>query len=139
MQLEAQGYNIIVNHINLTNNKLPAGNFNLKPVIQRKVGKLDNYENGYAIELIVKIENTKDTAFPINLDASITGIFLFDKGTEEERIEYMNYEGVRVVFPYLRTLVANVTASSLMPSVMLPLISPSDFKADNVMQMKNPK
>jgi len=138
MQLEAQGYNIIVNHINLTNNKLPAGNFTLKPVIQRKVGRLDNQENGYAIELSVTIENTEETAFPINLDASITGIFLFNQGTEEERIEYLNYEGVRIVFPYLRTLVANVTASSLMPSVMLPLISPSDFKQDNVMQMKKP-
>lgn len=119
---------IITNEISLSNHNLLDGQFHVKPYITKKTGKIVNKDNQYGLEMQVVFKDEPENKFPIDLKVRITGIFEIEGGSIEEINDFLNLQGVQMVFPYLRTMVSNVTASALMPPIMLPIINPLDFK-----------
>lgn len=119
---------IKTNEINLTNNNLPDGNFQVKPYITRRFGKVQEKEDEYSVEMQVVFKDEQDNRFPINLTVRITGLFEIEGADTQEINNFLKIQGVQLVFPYLRSMVSNITSSALFPSIMLPIINPLDFK-----------
>ena len=119
---------VVTNEINLTNNNLPEGGFQVKPYITRKYGKVMDKENLYGVEMQAVFKDEPENRFPINLTVRITGLFEIEGDDTEEINNFLKIQGVQMVFPYLRAMVSNITSSALIPPIMLPIINPYQFK-----------
>lgn len=109
---------IITNEVRLKNNSLPLGKFAIAPKFTRKIGRLKDAR--FFLELSVEISSTEEKKTPIDLYISITGIFDLTLFPEEERDGYIKEEALRILFPYLRTMVTNLTAGAFLPPLVLP-------------------
>lgn len=127
MQSTIKKMTITTNEISLTNNNLSEGNFQVKPYITRKYGKVKEKENIYGVEMQVVFKDEPENRFPINLTVRITGLFEIEGDNIEEINNFLKIQGVQMVFPYLRAMVSSITSSALMPPIMLPIINPYDF------------
>ena len=116
---KAAPFRIITNEARLKNNNLPMGKFAIAPKFTRKIGRLNG--NNFFLELNVEISSTEEKKTPIDLFISITGIFDLSMFPENERDAYIKEEALRILFPYLRTMVTNMTATALMPPLLLPV------------------
>ena len=118
----------IVNEASIKNNNLPVGEFKLNPKIQKKIGKANSPENTYIVEVRVEIRNTPENPFPIDLVASLSGIFNIEGDNMDEINNFLQLQGFQMVFPHLRSLVANMTANAMMPPIFLPIIFANQFE-----------
>lgn len=107
------------NEISVKNNNVQGQNFNLSPKILRRTGTLD--ENHAFTEVRVEIHNTEENPFPMDIDASMTGIFEIEGAGEDELREFLEVEAVGLILPHLRGLIASTTAAALVAPVMLPI------------------
>lgn len=128
METKINSITFVVNEASIKNNNLPVGNFNLNPQIQKKIGKANSSENAYIVEVRAEIHNTPDNPFPIDLVASLSGIFNIEGDNEEEINNFLQIQGFQIVFPYLRSLVANMTANAMMPPIFLPIVFANQFE-----------
>ena len=119
---------IETSEISLKNHYLPYGNYQLKPYLTRKYGKIEGQENRYCLELQAVFKDEPNNPFPIDLTIRIKGIFEIEGDDEEEINTFLKMQGMQMVFPYLRTMVSSITASALMPPIMLPIIDLREFK-----------
>lgn len=119
---------IITNEISLTSNNLPNGNFQVKPYITRRFGKIQEKGNEYGVEMQVVFKDEPENRFPINLTIRITGLFEIEGDDVKEINNFLKIQGVQIIFPYLRSMVSNITSSALLPPIILPIINPYDFK-----------
>ncbi len=128
METEFNSFTLIVNEASIKNNNLPAGEFKLNPQIEKRIGKVNSSENAYAVEVRVEIYNTSENPFPVDLVASVSGIFnIFGDNTEEIN-NFLQIQGFQMVFPYLRSLVSNMTANAMMPPIFLPIVFANQFE-----------
>ena len=128
MEAKIKNMSIVTNEIHFSTNNLPLGSYQMVPNIKRRVGRLSTDSNKYGVELMVDIKDTPEQRFPLNLFVKITGIFEIDGENEEEINEFLKLQGVQMVYPYLRSLVSNITSSSLLQPIILPIINVLDFK-----------
>lgn len=119
---------LMVNEASIKNNNLPVGEFKLNPQIQKKIGKANSPGNAYVVEIRVEILNTPENPFPIDLVASLSGIFNIEGDNVEEINNFLQLQGFQMVFPYLRSLVANMTANAMMPPIFLPIVYANQFE-----------
>ena len=119
---------LMVNEASIKNNNLPVGEFKLNPQIQKKIGKANSPGNAYVVEVRVEILNTPENPFPIDLVASLSGIFNIEGDNVEEINNFLQLQGFQMVFPYLRSLVANMTANAMMPPIFLPIVYANQFE-----------
>lgn len=117
-----------VNEASIINNNLPVGEFKLNPHIQRKIRKVGDEGNTYIIDVSAEIRNTPENPFPIDLIASLSGIFNIEGDDIEEINNFLQTQGFQIVFPYLHSLVANMTASAMMPPIFLPIVFANQFE-----------
>ncbi|VEU82934.1 protein-export chaperone SecB [Acholeplasma hippikon] len=116
---------IKTNKVTIVNNNL-NGNFQLFPVFTKQIVKLE--DSVYEITLNFSVEHSIEKPFPLNMQASMSGIFSFEKGTPESEMEnFMNLPAIQIVFPHLRSLVSSVTASCYVQPLLLPLVDPRLF------------
>jgi len=121
---------LITDKIEYQNNNLARGEFKLKPLLSREIKKMT--EHVYFTRLNIKIETTMENPFPINLTISLRGVFEFDNVFNENEItEFLKKEAVEILYPYLRTLVTNVTTMALLPPIVLPIVDVSKLFPDN--------
>lgn len=118
----------MVNEASIKNNNLPVGEFKLNPQIQKKIGKANSPGNAYVVEIRVEILNTPENPFPIDLVASLSGIFNIEGDNVEDINNFLQLQGFQMVFPYLRSLVANMTANAMMPPIFLPIVYANQFE-----------
>lgn len=111
---------LIVNEVSIKNNRLQDGEFTINPVFSRKIQMLLDHIG--AMELTVKIENSADTPFPVDIWVSVTGIFNLSQLPPEQHEKFLKITAVQIVFPYIRTIVSNMTVNALMPPIVLPVI-----------------
>ena len=116
------------NEASIKNNNLPVGEFKLNPQIQKKIGKANSPGNAYVVEIRVEILNTPENPFPIDLVASLSGIFNIEGDNVEDINNFLQLQGFQMVFPYLRSLVANMTANAMMPPIFLPIVYANQFE-----------
>lgn len=113
-------FQIVTNEISIKNNDMPAGDYKVNPQISRNTGKLG--EERYYTELMFSLTNTEDNPFPIDLKVRMTGTFNL-RNIDKEQIEnFLKIQGVQILFPYVRTMVSNITSSAMMPPIILPVV-----------------
>lgn len=103
------------------------GNFQLKPIYSKQIEKIDDIT--YSLTLNFSVENTEKEPFPIDINVSLMGIFVFSNDSIEDDIEnFMQLPAAQVLFPHLRSLISSVTSSSYLQPLLLPLIDVRVFK-----------
>ena len=125
---------LITNEISIKNNNLAAGQFSVSPTFTRKMGKTS--DNKYFTELTIEMKDKEEARFPIDLRIRLTGIFDLSQIQEDQIDSFLKIQAVQILFPYLRTMVSNITASSLMSPIVLPVIDvlkmfPEDQQTNN--------
>ncbi len=128
MDTKINNVTFVVNEASIKNNNLPVGEFKLNPQIQKKIGKANSPENAYVVEVRVEIRNTPENPFPIDLVASLSGIFNIEGDNMDEINNFLQLQGFQMVFPHLRSLVANMTTNAMMPPIFLPIIYANQFE-----------
>lgn len=128
METKFNSLTLMVNEAYIKNNNLPVGEFKLNPQIQKKIGKANSPGNAYVVEIRVEILNTPENPFPIDLVASLSGIFNIEGDNVEDINNFLQLQGFQMVFPYLRSLVANMTANAMMPPIFLPIVYANQFE-----------
>ena len=98
---------LVTNEISIKNNHLPDGQFNYSPKITRNIKSLDQEHS--AVELIVEIISTNDHPFPVNIRASLTGIFDISLLPAEAKDNFLSIQAVQILFPYVRALISSAT------------------------------
>jgi preprotein translocase subunit SecB len=76
-------------------------------------------------------ENPEENNYPFTLVISITGSFIFNGDINEEGfLNFCKNSGTAILFPFLRSAIANITAATNIPPVMLPVINVNAFLKD---------
>lgn len=119
--------NIKINEFSFKNNYL-MGTYNFKPVVSFSI---KNEKEKYELLMSASIINEKDNPFPIDLKASVSGVFEFADSSSEEIDAFLKKEGVQMVYPYLRMLVTNVSSMALVSPVVLPIIDVRNIILEN--------
>lgn len=115
-------FQIITEEVSISNNFLPDGEFMVSPEIKRETGIIDSENNLYFTRLTLRLENKEENPFPINLKIVLTGNFSLEKVANEDRDNFLKHQAVQILFPYIRTMVSNITSSSMMMPIVLPVI-----------------
>lgn len=85
----------------------------------------DNY-----IELKADVGDNSRVSCPFQINVVILGIFGYE-GTESEKESFLKISGISVLFPYLRSLISEMSIkSNLFPDYRLPLINVSKLLED---------
>ena len=82
------------------------------------------------VALSVKIESTEEEPKPFNIFATLVGVFEVEdmKSSAEERSFVI--EATKLVYPYLRACVTNLTANAFIAPLNLPVIDGPIFPED---------
>jgi len=122
--------NFTTDKLEIKNNHVKGRNFKFKPKITRKTGKIK--DDVYFCNLILDVTSTNEQPFPIDMYIDFKGIFQFRPGDNEEDIqEFLKTEAVSILFPYLRTMVTNLTTTAMMPPIILPIADITKLFPDN--------
>ena len=108
----------------------PEDRLDIKPQFSRQVRKVNGNEKLNFISLSVKIESTDAEPKPFNIDVTIVGIFEVEDVHGEQEERKFVIEATKLVYPYLRAAVTNLTASAYIAPLNLPVISGSIFPED---------
>lgn len=112
---------LVTDKVELSNNHLPIGKFKVDHVIRRDIGRIN--EKAYFTLLTLEIKDKPDIKYPINLHVSIKGIFEFDDPNNQTEInQFLKYQGVNLLYPYLRSMVTNLTINAMMTPIVLPIV-----------------
>lgn len=107
----------------------PDSKLDIKPQFSRQVRKVNGNEKLNFISLSVKIESTEAEPKPFDILVTLVGAFEFDvKDTNEERRCVI--EATKIIYPYLRSAVTNLTASAFIAPLNLPVIQGAIFPED---------
>ena len=119
--------NIRINEFSFKNH-FSTGTYKFKPVVSFSI---KHEKEIYELIMSASITNEMDNPFPIDLKASISGLFEFVDSSEEEIDSFLKKEGVQMVYPYLRTLVTNISSMSLISPIVLPIIDIRNIILEN--------
>ncbi len=127
-------------------------NIELKAYQASEISFVNKLENGTRVELANKYSynvgysatNTCKGEFSIevsdktnpekfNVKVVIAGIFVFNQGTEKERI---HVESFKMLFPYARSLITTVTANAGIPPIIIPTI---DIESQSIYKFEKPE
>ena len=103
-----------------------VGNYNFQPEINGTTSHLN--DNNYSLTLDFVVKNTLNNPFPIDIKVKLIGYFEFGDEKEEVAIKFLEREGIQIVYPYLRSLITNMTSAALLKPLVLPIIDANDFK-----------
>ena len=109
----------------------PNSRLDIKPQFSRQVRKVKDNEKLNFIALSLKVESTEAEPKPFDIHVTLVGTFEVEDmaaGSEQER-EFV-IEGTRLLFPYLRAAVTNLTASAYIAPLNLPVINGAIFPED---------
>lgn len=111
---------IQTNEVSIKNNSLPDGNYTVNPVFTRKTG-FEDKDTAFT-ELSVEIINSEENPFPVDIRASVTGFFKNIRIPAEQEEDFLKYNAVHILFPYLRTIISTITTACMLPPIILPII-----------------
>ncbi len=108
----------------------PEDKLDIKPQFSRQVRKVNGNDKLNFVALSVKIESTEQDPKPFNVLVSLVGVFEVEElnGAADERKFVI--EATKLVYPYLRAAVTNLTASAYIAPLNLPVISGPIFPED---------
>ncbi len=116
--------------LEIISNNIKPGNFKLLPKITRKTGKIN--DKVFFTTLVLDLKSSPENPFPVNMYIDFRGIFEFESyDTEKDVDEFLKKEAVRIMFPYLRTIVTNLTTAGMFPPIILPIVDIDRIFPDN--------
>lgn len=101
----------------------PDTKFEIKPQFNRNLKKIKELPKRRIAELICRIESTNAEPKPFDMTLKLVAVFELEEEiwlVEEEK-EFAQ-ASTRIMFPYLRSAVANLTTTAMMPPLQLPVI-----------------
>lgn len=108
----------------------PQQRLDIKPQFSRQVRKANDNPRLVFVNLAVKIASTEQEPKPFDLDVSIVGIFeLAEAPTSTQEREFV-IEVTSMLYPYLRSMVTNLTAQAYVSPLNLPVITGPIFPED---------
>lgn len=108
----------------------PDDKLDIKPQFSRQVRKVNGNERLNFIALSVKIESTEAEPKPFDIFATLVGVFEVEGVKNEQEERSFVIEGTKIVYPYLRSAVTNLTANAFIAPLNLPVISGPIFPED---------
>ncbi len=108
----------------------PDAKLDIKPQFSRQVRKVNGNDKLNFIALSVKIESTDAEPKPFDIFATLVGVFEVEDVKNEQEERSFVIEGTKIVYPYLRSAVTNLTASAFIAPLNLPVISGPIFPED---------
>jgi len=113
---EEISYNM--NRIKLDPNK----RFEIKPQFTRGVKRVKENDKLYFLTLEVKIEATEENPTPFNLKCRLVGAFEAEEIENKEEEQLLVLSMTEIVYPYLRSTVAAMTANAFITPITLPVV-----------------
>ena len=108
----------------------PEDKLDIKPQFSRQVRKVNANEKLNFVALSVKIESTEKEPKPFDINVTLVGVFeVSDVRNENEERKFV-IEATKLLYPYLRACVTNLTASAYIAPLNLPVISGPIFPED---------
>ncbi len=108
----------------------PEDKLDIKPQFSRQVRKVNGNDKLNFIALSVKIESTEQEPKPFDIYATLVGVFEVEDVRNEKDERSFVIEGTKIVYPYLRAAVTNLTANAFIAPLNLPVISGPIFPED---------
>ena len=102
----------------------------IKPQFSRQVRKVNGNDKLNFVSLSVKIESTEKEPKPFDILATLVGIFEVEEVANLNDERKFVIEATKLVYPYLRAAVTNLTASAYIAPLNLPVISGPIFPED---------
>ena len=113
---EEISYNM--NRIKLDPNK----RFEIKPQFTRGVKRVKENDKLYFLTLEVRIESTDENPTPFNLKCRLVGAFEAEEIENKEEEQLLVLSMTEIVYPYLRSTVAAMTANAFITPITLPVV-----------------
>lgn len=112
-------------------NKVKEGNFVLAPELGAAFNKLG--DNKWETLINFRVLDKEEQPFPFDLDIVVALITEFPKKmpNDFDLKTYLKIDSIKVLFPYVRSIVTNITSSALVTPIFIPLVDVSHF-AENV-------
>ena len=87
----------------------------------RNVEKID--ENHCKVSLMFSVDDNEENPTPFELNVQISGIFKLDNWEEGDRSTFINTNAIAILYPFVRSLVATLTANANVPTYVLPVFN----------------
>ena len=108
----------------------PNEKLDIKPQFSRQVRKVNGNDKINFVALSVKIESTEAEPKPFDINVTLVGIFDVEEvGSDAEERKFV-IEATKLLYPYLRAAVTNLTASAYIAPLNLPVITAPLFPED---------
>lgn len=107
----------------------PDDKLDIKPQFSRQVRKVTGNEKVNFIALSVKIESTEAEPKPFDINVTLVGVFEVELSNPNEERNFV-IEGTKLLYPYLRSTVTNLTAGAYIAPLNLPVITGPIFPED---------
>ncbi|MBD5631966.1 MAG: protein-export chaperone SecB [Clostridia bacterium] len=108
----------------------PEDKLDIKPQFSRQVRKVNGNDKLNFLALSVKIESTEEEPKPFNIFVTMVGVFEVEDVKNDAEERRFVIEATKLVYPYLRAAVTNLTASAYIAPLNLPVISGPIFPED---------
>jgi len=108
----------------------PDTKLDIKPQFSRQVRKVNGNEKLNFVALSVKIESTEQEPKPFDINVTLVGVFEADEIKNDSEERRLVIEATKLLYPYLRAAVTNLTASAYIAPLNLPVISGPIFPED---------
>ena len=118
-------FSLMVNELSLKNNNLPHDEYTITPLFSRRIQILEDHVG--VVQLRIEIKNTDETPFPMDLVVDLSGRFQMEDIHQEQIEEFLKFQAVRILLPYLRSMVTNLTSTALAAPILLPLMDPVEM------------
>ena len=107
----------------------PEDKLDIKPQFSSQVRKVNGNDKLNFIALSVKIESTEAEPKPFDIMVTLVGVFEVEVANETEERNFV-IEGTKLIYPYLRSAVTNLTANAYIAPLNLPVIAGPIFPED---------
>ena len=108
----------------------PNEKLDIKPQFSRQVRKVTGNEKLNFIALSVKIESTEQEPKPFDINVTRVGIFEVEDVANDAEERQFVIEATKLLYPYLRSAVTNLTANAYVAPLNLPVITTPIFPED---------
>lgn len=103
-------------------NKAKEGNFTFAPEVGIAFNKIS--ERQWETLINVKVFDKEEQPFPFDMDIIVSLVTSLPEELPSNfnLKEYLKINSINILFPYVRSVVTNVTASALVNPIFLPLV-----------------
>lgn len=108
----------------------PNEKLDIKPQFSRQVRKVNGNDKLNFVALSVKIESTEAEPKPFDINVTLVGIFEVEDVANDTEERKFVIEATKLLYPYLRSAVTNLTANAYVAPLNLPIITTPIFPED---------